>query len=132
MLTPPGLFGGGFGAAATASAQASPHAQAMDASDIWKRAKDADVYNSPGWRRMQERSSQRPLRQPSEARRVTIDLDAVSSFTTGDRVFHTKFGYGEVTGIEGDKLEIAFEKAGTKKVVARFVVAAGEAGEVPF
>jgi len=63
---------------------------------------------------------------------MTIDLDAVSAFTTGDRVFHQKFGYGEVMAIEGDKLEIAFDKAGSKKVVARFVVAAGEAGDVPF
>ena len=132
VLTPPGLYGGGFGAAATASAQASPHAQAMDASDMWKRAKDADVYNSPGWRRMQERTQQRPVRQPAESRTLTIDMTAVSSFTEGDRVFHSKFGYGAVQGIEGDKLEIAFEKAGTKKVVARFVVAADAAGDVPF
>ena len=32
-----------------------------------------------------------------------------------------------------DKLEIAFDKAGVKHVVARFVVAAGDAGDdVPF
>ncbi len=43
----------------------------------------------------------------------------------GDRVFHQKFGYGEIIGIEGDKLDIAFDKAGTKKVVARFVVSTG-------
>ena len=55
-----------------------------------------------------------------------IDLDAVSSYTVGDRVFHQKFGYGEVMGIEGDKLEIEFDKAGSKKVVARFVMAADE------
>ena len=47
----------------------------------------------------------------------------------GQRVFHQKFGYGAITGIEGDKLEIAFEKAGTKKVVARFVHAEDD---VPF
>ncbi len=66
---------------------------------------------------------------------MVIDLDAVSSFGLGDRVFHTKFGYGAVAGIEGDKLEIAFDKAGVKKLVAKFVVAAGDAGasdDVPF
>jgi DNA helicase-2/ATP-dependent DNA helicase PcrA len=63
---------------------------------------------------------------------MVIDLDAVSAFSTGDRVFHRKFGYGEITGIEGDKLDIAFDKAGVKKVVAKFVVAAGSAGDVPF
>ena len=50
-----------------------------------------------------------------------IDATAVSSFTVGERVFHQKFGYGAVIGIEGDKLEIDFEKAGTKKIVSRFV-----------
>ena len=70
--------------------------------------------------------------QPREARGVTIDLDAVSAFTTGDRVFHQKFGYGAIVGIEGDKLDIAFDKAGEKKVVARFVVPADEASDVPF
>lgn len=40
---------------------------------------------------------------------------------TGQRVFHQKFGYGAILSIDGDKLEIAFEKAGTKKVMAGFV-----------
>jgi DNA helicase-2/ATP-dependent DNA helicase PcrA len=72
------------------------------------------------------------MAQPSEARNVTIDLDAVSAFSEGDRVFHQKFGYGEVTGIEGDKLDIAFDKAGEKKVVARFVTPADRVDDVPF
>ncbi|MHA1597702.1 MAG: DNA helicase II, partial [Alphaproteobacteria bacterium] len=39
----------------------------------------------------------------------------------GQRVFHQKFGYGAIRHIDGDKLEIAFEKAGSKKVMAGFV-----------
>jgi DNA helicase-2/ATP-dependent DNA helicase PcrA len=78
---------------------------------------------------LQARSQQRPVSQPSEARNTIIDATAVSSHALGERVFHQKFGYGEVIGIEGDKLEIAFEKAGTKKVVARFICAADD---VPF
>ena len=92
----------------------------------------ADVYNSPGWKRLQERSGARGVSQPRESRNTVIDLDAVSAFTEGDRVFHTKFGYGLITGIEGDKLDIEFEKAGDKKVVARFVVPADQADDVPF
>ena len=61
-----------------------------------------------------------------------IALQAVSAFTTGDRVFHTKFGYGTVTGIEGDKLDVDFDKAGPKKIVARFVVPADRADDIPF
>ena len=116
VLTPPGLYGGGYGAAGMEST--------IDA-----RVADADVYNSPGWRRMQARASQRPTAQPSEARHAVIDMNAVSTHTVGERVFHDKFGYGEVRAIEGDKLEIAFEKAGVKKVVARFIVGAED---VPF
>jgi len=45
----------------------------------------------------------------------------------GARVFHRKFGYGVVKAVEGDKLDIAFDKAGAKMVMASFVVAAAEA-----
>ena len=41
----------------------------------------------------------------------------------GERVFHRKFGYGQIVAIDGGKLEIAFEKAGGKKVMASFVEA---------
>jgi DNA helicase-2/ATP-dependent DNA helicase PcrA len=69
------------------------------------------------------------MAQPSEARNSVIDATAVSSFTMGERVFHQKFGYGAIIGIEGDKLEIDFEKAGTKKVVSRFITGSDD---VPF
>lgn len=131
ILTPPGLYGGGYGAAGMA-ASASPAAQKMMGSDLHQKAADANVYNSPGWRRLKSRSQQRGMSMPAEARKMTIDLDAVSAFTTGDRVFHQKFGYGEVIGIEGDKLEIEFDKAGSKHVVARFIVNAAQADDVPF
>ncbi len=39
----------------------------------------------------------------------------------GDRVFHQKFGYGRVLSRDNNKLEVAFEKAGTKKVMENFV-----------
>jgi DNA helicase-2/ATP-dependent DNA helicase PcrA len=120
VLTPPGLYGGGFGAAA---------GQPQVESTIHQRASEANVYNSPGWKRMQARASQRPVSQPRETRTQVIDLEAISRYTIGDRVFHQKFGYGAVTGIEGDKLDINFEKAGPKKVVAKFVMASDD---IPF
>ena len=124
VLTPPGLYGGGFGAAAPSMGEAQ--------SDLQDKASRADVYNSPGWKRLQSRSQQRGMSQPTDARNVVIDLNAVSAFTVGERVFHQKFGYGIITGIEGDKLDIAFEKAGEKKVVSKFVTAAESASDVPF
>ncbi|MGB0682130.1 MAG: ATP-dependent helicase [Magnetovibrionaceae bacterium] len=41
----------------------------------------------------------------------------------GQRIFHLKFGYGRILARDGDKLEIEFEKAGTKKVMESFVEA---------
>jgi DNA helicase-2/ATP-dependent DNA helicase PcrA len=46
---------------------------------------------------------------------------ATSSFSVGDRVFHIKFGNGNVTAIDGNKLTIQFDKAGEKRVVDSFV-----------
>ena len=122
VLTPPGLYGGGYGAAAGS----------MASSTLETAAAEANVYNSPGWRRLQARSAERGMSQPRETRNMIIDLDAVSAFTAGDRVFHQKFGYGTIIGIEGDKLDIEFDKAGSKNVVSRFVVAADRADDVPF
>ena len=42
-------------------------------------------------------------------------------YTAGERIFHQKFGYGRIRSVDGDKLEIAFEKAGIKKIIDRFV-----------
>lgn len=119
VLTPPGLHGGNYGAAGMAEVKSRLH----DA------AADANVYNSPGWRRLQARSQDRSVSQPRESRNTTIDASAVSSFTVGERVFHQKFGYGAVVGIEGDKLEIEFEKAGLKKVVSKFITGTDD---IPF
>ncbi len=130
VLTPPGLYGGSFGAAGMA-ASANPAVQEGLGSNLHEKAAEADVYNSPGWRRLQSRSQQRGLAQPA-AKNNVIDLKAVSAFTQGDRVFHQKFGYGEVMGIESDKLIIEFDKAGSKHVVARFIVASADADDVPF
>jgi DNA helicase-2/ATP-dependent DNA helicase PcrA len=118
VLTPPGLYGGGYGAAGMSTT-----------SGLENRVTEANVYNSPGWRRLQSRQSQRPISQPRETRNSVIDLKAVAAFDLGARVFHQKFGYGAVIGIEGDKLEVAFEKAGTKKVVARFL---NGSDDIPF
>jgi DNA helicase-2/ATP-dependent DNA helicase PcrA len=46
-----------------------------------------------------------------------------SPFKVGDRVFHQKFGNGNVSAIEGNKLTIDFDKAGQKRVLDGFVKA---------
>jgi DNA helicase II / ATP-dependent DNA helicase PcrA len=108
-------------------------------------------YTTPGWQRAQARKarggfdedqsddfdiSQEPLestartkpREPARRRMpLTIEGELVakstgtSSFTLGDRVFHQKFGNGNVTHVDGNKLTIQFDKAGEKRVVDSFV-----------
>jgi DNA helicase II / ATP-dependent DNA helicase PcrA len=70
-------------------------------------------------------------RRPSNApRRVPLTIEGelvakstgtVSAFTLGDRVFHQKFGNGNITAIDGNKLTIQFDRAGEKRVVDSFV-----------
>jgi DNA helicase-2/ATP-dependent DNA helicase PcrA len=87
-------------------------------------------YSSPGWKRAQTfTAAQTPTARPArhtviegEGRLVaTADPKAASGWTRGQRVFHQKFGYGSVRAIEGNKLVVAFEKAGEKKVIDTFV-----------
>ena len=68
----------------------------------------------PGWRRMAAKQ------QNKSENSWTLD-NRNTDFVAGDRVFHQKFGMGNIRSIDGDKLEIAFDKAGHKKVVAGFV-----------
>jgi len=129
VLTPPGLYGGSFGAAGMSGRQGGGQGGARHPGGIEAKVAEANVYNSPGWKRLQARSGQHGMGQPRETRNTVIDLAAISTFTLGDRVFHQKFGYGAIIGIEGDKLEIAFDKAGTKKVVAQYV---SSSDDIPF
>jgi DNA helicase-2/ATP-dependent DNA helicase PcrA len=59
----------------------------------------------PGW---QKPAATAPAFDPDE-------------YQLGQRIFHQKFGYGMILSMDGDKLEISFEKAGKKKVMAGFV-----------
>ena len=115
VLTPPGLYGGGTFASTE--------------SDLPARAAKADAYNSPGWKRMQARTSQRGLHQPNNPKGIIIDAKVMQNYSITDRVIHGKFGIGTVIGIEGDKLSIVFDAGGAKKVVASFVT---RADYVPF
>jgi DNA helicase-2/ATP-dependent DNA helicase PcrA len=127
VMTPPGLYGGGFGAAGSFGGGGNFGGQE---SSIEQRAAKADVYNSPGWKRLQTRTtSTQPQNKP---RAKIIDLEAVSKFSVGDRVFHQKFGYGLIESIEADKLAVMFEHAGSKHVVASFIALAGAEDDVPF
>lgn len=85
-------------------------------------------YNTPGWQRGQRRAQVVDVKPshfvPNESRKLTATSAPSSDFKMAERVFHDKFGYGEIIAIEGNKLTIRFDKAGEKKVIDRFVEAA--------
>jgi DNA helicase-2/ATP-dependent DNA helicase PcrA len=56
-----------------------------------------------------------------EGELVAKSTGTVSDFSIGDRVFHQKFGNGNVTAVDGNKLTIQFDRAGEKRVVDSFV-----------
>lgn len=70
---------------------------------------------SPGWQRFQKNKTIEgtAIRKPTR--------DKGDSFKVGERIFHQKFGYGRITSASGNKLDVAFEKAGNKKVLDGFV-----------
>jgi DNA helicase-2/ATP-dependent DNA helicase PcrA len=84
-------------------------------------------YDSPGWRRAQARgyAGGPPGRSAvieGEGRLVAVsDPERPSGYARHDRVFHQKFGYGRVVGVEGNKLTIAFDQAGEKRVIDSFL-----------
>jgi DNA helicase-2/ATP-dependent DNA helicase PcrA len=70
-----------------------------------------------GWPR---RARPQPAARVVDAQSWQTQPEA-GSFAVGARIFHQKFGYGRVRAVDGGKLSIAFEKAGEKKVIDRFV-----------
>ena len=104
----------------------------------------ANTYSTPGWKRAQANktdatrdnwgnrsgvSIERIGYGESGPKARTIDgeliakskIDEPSKFSLGDRVFHIKFGNGNISGIEGNKLTIDFDRAGQKRVLDGFV-----------
>jgi|TARA_B110000263_G_scaffold82448_1_gene72131 DNA helicase-2/ATP-dependent DNA helicase PcrA len=111
ILTPPGLYGGSFGAAAP---NVSSFSEIND--------KENDTYNSPGWRRMKERSRFKETFVDNTKDLGILESKAVDISDLNGRIFHQKFGYGKITSKDGDKLTILFEKAGEKKVLAKYII----------
>jgi len=104
----------------------------------------ANSYSTPGWKRAQANKTDATRdnwgsRSGHAVERIgygesgpktrTIDGELVakstsaepSKFAVGDRVFHIKFGNGNVCEIEGNKLTIDFDRAGQKRVLDGFV-----------
>ncbi len=81
----------------------------------------------PGWQRAVTSggfdASPRPVREPGRSA-ASYAQKPRSDLAIGQRVFHEKFGYGEIIEMDGNKLEVEFEQAGSKRVIDSFVKAA--------
>ena len=84
----------------------------------------ASTYETPGWRRAKEAKSQpqgKRAAPPIIEGRVVSRSTSSATFEKGQRVMHLKFGPGTVQEVDGDKLSVAFDHAGTKMVKAAFL-----------
>ncbi|QKG71842.1 ATP-dependent helicase [Erythrobacter mangrovi] len=84
---------------------------------------DRSTARGPGWQRALTTGYDPVPKRLAEPGRSAASFAAKprSDIAIGARVFHDKFGYGNVTGQEGNKLTIDFEKAGEKRVIDSFV-----------
>jgi len=88
----------------------------------WQRAAGTLNAAKPGGEWQSRTFTREPARVvESRASAVSLGNKGRSDLSVGMRVFHQKFGYGDIAEIEGNKLEIDFEQAGRKRVMDSFV-----------
>ena len=86
--------------------------------DVFGGNKQWQKYG-PGFSRRKQKDNISKLLIAGEG--YVVDRSQPSLFSIDERVFHQKFGMGTVTAVDGDKVDINFDHAGTKKVIARFL-----------
>ena len=121
VITPPALYGGIYGAASPNFELTSEQATLQDRRPFVSRPDESqsEIYNSPGWKRMKEQSGLNTNPRISKFNNSKVSNQI---FEPGERVFHQKFGYGNVTEIDGDTIDVAFEKSGDKKVKSNYLL----------
>jgi len=115
-------FGGGQSLwRANWSAQGDPFAHV--AANASGRQPARTMTRGPAWQRAVA-SSSTVTRAPAPSEKgpaASVGAKARADLAIGMRVFHEKFGYGNIADIDGNKLEVEFEQAGTKRVLDSFV-----------
>ncbi len=79
---------------------------------------EAQDYDTPGWKRAQNAKKSTGYQQYKTAQKAR---KVENNFYTGERVYHAKFGLGFVLATDGSRVEVDFDQAGRKKVVASFL-----------
>jgi DNA helicase-2/ATP-dependent DNA helicase PcrA len=111
----------GFSDNADDDYEADYSASNEDLSHLSPRGRGRAGGAGEGPRRSGSASAARRLPLTIEGELVAKSTGTVSAFSVGDRVFHQKFGNGNITNIDGNKLTILFDRAGEKRVVDSFV-----------
>jgi DNA helicase-2/ATP-dependent DNA helicase PcrA len=120
-------FGSSYGTPGWQRAQRNKGRRGFDEEADRYAADDDTMADTP---RSGERGSIYGGARSKPRRRLPVTIDGelvakstgtVSAFSVGDRVFHQKFGNGNITAIDGNKLVVQFDKAGEKRVVDSFV-----------
>jgi DNA helicase-2/ATP-dependent DNA helicase PcrA len=99
------------------------HVQHTAATGLHSRSGGGAFHGRERWKGLAEEGvadGRSALRRAWNAR-AQGQGDVERTFAVGARVFHPKFGYGRIRSTDGDRLEIDFEKAGAKHVLAGFV-----------
>ncbi|OWR01328.1 ATP-dependent helicase [Sphingopyxis witflariensis] len=114
-------FGGGASMwRANWSAQGDPFAH------VAERNATRTATRGPAWQRAAVKSTT-VTRAPAPTeggRAASVGAKARADLAIGMRVFHEKFGYGVINDIDGNKLEVEFEQAGSKRVLDSFITIA--------
>jgi DNA helicase-2/ATP-dependent DNA helicase PcrA len=119
-------FGSSYSTPGWQRAQARRGSGGFTETGAQRYGRDADAEDEFGGAARRDtgsRDAQAPRRAPLtiEGELIAKSTGTTSPFAVGDRVFHLKFGNGNVTAIDGNKLTIAFDKAGEKRVVDSFI-----------
>ena len=94
------------------------HDEYQSIDDIFGGNQQWQKYGPGFARRKQKDYISKPL---IAAEGYVVDRSQPALFSSDERVFHQKFGMGTVTAVDGDKVDINFDHAGAKKVIARFL-----------
>ena len=94
------------------------HDENQSIDDIFGSNQQWQKYGPGFARRKQKDYMSKPL---IAGEGYVVDRSQPTLFSSDERVFHQKFGMGTVTAVDGDKVDINFDHAGAKKVIARFL-----------
>jgi DNA helicase-2/ATP-dependent DNA helicase PcrA len=121
VITPPALYGRNFGAASPNFRSSYNQNFSPDSGQFAAYAdeRQTETYTSPGWKRMKDQSE---FSTNPRVSKFSAPKGSSQCLEFGERVFHQKFGYGKIITVDGDTIEVSFEKSGDKTVKSNYLL----------